>query len=85
MTLQKSEDKEENTDHFYPTEGGGTMKKLTPIKAIRVKCVDCSGGSYTEVTLCTVTRCPLYPYRTGHRPKAEHFPTEEDKEEKVVG
>lgn len=41
---------------------------LTPIKAIRAKCLDCSGGQYTEVRLCPVERCPLYPYRMGKRP-----------------
>ncbi len=44
---------------------------LTPIKAIRAKCLDCSGGQYKEVTLCPVKTCSLYPYRKGHRPRAE--------------
>lgn len=42
---------------------------LTPMKAIRAKCLDCSCGSKQEVRLCTVTRCDLYPYRFGKRPK----------------
>ena len=45
------------------------MKILTPIKAIRAKCLDCSAGSVQEVRLCPVEGCVLYPYRMGHRPK----------------
>ncbi len=45
------------------------MKHLTPIKAIRAKCLDCCGGSSKEVRDCTAgDSCPLFPYRTGHRP-----------------
>ena len=42
---------------------------LTPIKAIRAKCVDCSAGSLVEVRECVIKKCPLYPYRMGRRPK----------------
>ena len=41
---------------------------MTPMKAIRAKCLDCCGTSH-EVRLCTVEKCPLYPYRFGKRPK----------------
>lgn len=44
------------------------MKKTTPLKAIRRKCLDCSVTA-KEVRLCTVTKCPLYAYRMGRRPK----------------
>lgn len=50
-------------------------KKLTPIKAIRAKCLDCSNGSWQEVKLCPVKNCPLFPYRFGHRPKPETLPS----------
>ena len=43
-------------------------KKLTPMKAIRAKCMDCSGGSFHEVRECPCVECPLYAYRSGHRP-----------------
>lgn len=42
---------------------------MTPMKAIRKHCVECSGFSFNEVKLCPVYKCPLYPYRFGHRPK----------------
>ena len=44
------------------------LKCKTPIKSIREKCIDCSGGSYKEVKHCLVTNCALYPYRMGKRP-----------------
>ena len=34
-------------------------------KAIRQKCLECSGGSPKEVTLCQITDCPLWPFRIG--------------------
>jgi hypothetical protein len=45
------------------------MTNFTPIKAIRRKCLDCSGGSYKEVKECPVVDCPLYEYRIGKNPK----------------
>ena len=46
------------------------MKKLyeTPIKTIRLKCMDCSNYQLKEIRLCTVIKCPLYAYRFGRRP-----------------
>ena len=42
---------------------------LTPMKAIRAKCLDCCLGSFREVRLCTCEKCPLFPYLFGKRPK----------------
>lgn len=39
-----------------------------PIKAIKQKCLDCSGWSRTEVELCPLTECSLYPFRLGKNP-----------------
>lgn len=44
-------------------------KPLTPIKAIRLHCVDCCAGQLAEVRRCPFTECSLYEYRMGHRPK----------------
>jgi len=41
---------------------------LTPIKAIRAKCIDCSTGSAVEVRVCEFTDCRLYEYRMGKNP-----------------
>lgn len=45
------------------------MKKLTPVKAIRQKCLECSSFQPSEVRKCDILDCPLYPYRLGKRPK----------------
>lgn len=56
---------------------------LTPIKAIRAKCLDCCCGQIAEVRLCTVKKCALYPYRMGHRPKVDNLYPENDLDEKT--
>ena len=51
------------------------MVNLTPLKAIRKRCLDCSDG-FEEVKNCAcyenkgaIEKCPLHPYRFGKRPK----------------
>jgi hypothetical protein len=44
------------------------MKKLTPLRAIRANCLECSGDNQAEVRLCVIPTCPLFPYRMGHNP-----------------
>lgn len=44
---------------------------ITPIKAIRMKCLDCSGGSVKEVKECPILDCSLYVYRLCKRPSDE--------------
>lgn len=53
-------------------------KRISPLKAIRLKCLECSCGSSYEVKLCPVTRCALYPFRDGHNPftKKDYTPEE---------
>lgn len=41
---------------------------MTPMKAIRLKWLDCCCGSSTEVKLCPAQDCPLWAYRSGHNP-----------------
>lgn len=43
-------------------------KMLTPIKAIRARCLNCACWQPKEVRLCADTKCSLYPYRMGRRP-----------------
>jgi hypothetical protein len=49
------------------------MKSINPppLKAIRLKCLDCSAGSSNEVHLCAEIDCPLYRYRKGCYPKKD--------------
>ena len=50
----------------------------TPIKSIRAYCIECQGGSFKEVRLCTSRDCPLYAYRMGKRPSQETLDTIEE-------
>ena len=50
------------------------MKVLTPLKAARKNCLECSGGSAKYVAYCPCdgvhsTRCHHWPYRFGFRPE----------------
>lgn len=47
------------------------MAKLTPIQAIRKKCLECQLNRYSLVRNCETKDCPLYLYRLGKRPKSE--------------
>ena len=52
-------------------------ERITRGKAIRLKCLDCCGGSSNEVKLCPAVNCPLHPFREGHYPfrtKREYTP-----------
>jgi hypothetical protein len=44
---------------------------MTPIKAIRLKCLDCSGGAISEVEKCVIPDCVLYPFRMGKNPNRQ--------------
>ena len=47
-------------------------RNLSASKAIRFKCLDCSGGNVAEVRGCGIPKCPLWPFRMGKsRPKDE--------------
>ena len=42
-------------------------------RAISKKCLDCSGDSVKEVTLCHIVDCPLWEYRFGNSLKNNDF------------
>ena len=41
---------------------------MSPLKAIRRKCLDCSCYQPSEVRLCEAIGCPLWPFRAGRHP-----------------
>lgn len=45
------------------------MERLTRIKSIRKKCLDCGDG-VNDVRECAFSDCSLYDFRLGHRPKS---------------
>lgn len=56
----------------------GEAAKLSPMKAIRAKCLDCCCNQPNEVRLCPIDGCPLYQYRFGHNPRIKREKLEGD-------
>lgn len=52
---------------------------MTPMQAIKAKCLDCNCGQVKEIKLCTETNCPLHAFRLGKNPnrKAREYTPEE--------
>ncbi len=42
--------------------------RVSPLRALRLKCLDCCNGSAQEVRLCTAVDCPSWPFRMGKNP-----------------
>jgi len=42
-------------------------------RAIAKYCLECSGGSPKEVSLCHITDCPLWEWRTGSAKKSKTY------------
>lgn len=41
---------------------------MSPLAAIRLRCIDCCGGSTAEVRRCVSVTCPLFPFRMHFNP-----------------
>ena len=46
---------------------------MTRSKAIAKKCLECSGYSFKEVTVCHIFDCPLWEFRFGNSLKSKYF------------
>jgi hypothetical protein len=46
-------------------------RAMSPMEAIRAKCLDCQAGSADEVRKCVAMVCPSWPFRTGKNPWRE--------------
>ena len=44
------------------------QQPISPLRALRLRCIDCSGDSANEVRLCTAVQCPAWPFRMGKNP-----------------
>ena len=51
------------------------------LRAIRLKCYDCSCFQLGEVRDCPVTTCPLYPFRLGKNPFRKRELSDDEKRE----
>lgn len=43
-------------------------ERVSPLRALRLKCLDCCNDSAQEVRLCTAVDCPSWPFRMGRNP-----------------
>ncbi len=43
-------------------------KQMSPMAAIRLKCLDCCSGQPSEVRLCESVKCALWAFRAGKHP-----------------
>ena len=63
---------------LHPDERPATVGELygggAVLKAIRRRCLDCSGGNVGKVKTCTFDSCPLHPFRMGHNPNIRLSP-----------
>lgn len=55
-----------------------------PVKAIRLKCLDCSGGSSNEVDKCPVKQCPIWPFRYGRNPFRTRRELSDEERERIA-
>jgi hypothetical protein len=54
--------------------------RMSPLDALRERCIDCCAGSKSEVRKCVAVACASWPFRLGHNPWIERAPlTDEQK------
>lgn len=49
------------------------------LRAIKLKCLDCSSYNTNEIKECPVSKCPLYPFRLGKNPFRKRELSEEER------
>ena len=57
------------------------QKAGTALKAMRLRCVDCSGGSQVAANACAASDCDLHPFRKGRNP---NFKISEERRAKLA-
>jgi len=66
---------------MYPLEDGLSVAEFhknggTALKAIKRYCLDCSGGSKSEVRNCKHFTCSFHPFRLGKNPNRRMSPAQ---------
>lgn len=70
----------------FPKQGGPIMREnpTNPLKAIRLKCLDCCCDSPSEVKECPCVKCALHPFRLGKNPyRIPRVLSEEQRERQI--
>ena len=66
--------------HTFRWKDGTRTEMLTPLKALRRRCLDCSNWSTQEVRLCLATECAAWVFRLGKDPSIRREFTAEQRE-----
>jgi hypothetical protein len=61
------------------SENEEAEKNLTPIKAIRWKCLECCNFNSHEVKICSIDNFALYPFRLGKNPGIKRVLSEDQR------
>ena len=60
-------------------------RPMSVIDALRLRCLDCCGGSPNEVRFCTTRKCPAWPFRMGENPwRKDRAPLSEEHKAKAA-
>lgn len=62
--------------YLYTAPMRDELKRLK--KAVRDKCLECSGGTVAEVALCELEDCPLFPFRVELWPSLFEVPSTDE-------
>lgn len=65
-------------------ETKGEGKHITPLRAIRLKCLDCCCGSSAEVSECPCEDCSLYAFRFGKNPNVKLSDEERERRSRMA-
>lgn len=57
----------------------GSEDRISPMKAIRLKCLNCCCNQRVEINLCTCEDCPLWVFRFGKNPYSNKTFSDEQK------
>lgn len=60
-------------------------QRMSPLQAIRRKCLDCCGHQHAEVRFCEAIACPLWPFRAGRHPYTKNALQEADSDHPACG
>lgn len=56
------------------------LENKNVLRAIHLKCYDCSAYNINEIKECPVKECPLYPFRQGKNPFRKRELTDEQRQ-----
>lgn len=59
-------------------------KHITPLRAIRAKCLDCCCGSPAEVSDCPCVDCSLWVFRFGKNPNVKLSDEERERRSRMA-